>query len=136
MHFVIFTEISRPNLDIFPICACAIILLRAENVEVKMMIFFERYRKNRFRSIVQIKGEVRIILGKEVFYRLYEVRRSGARRYAINVSGGGESSAYYFGTEKLAAVEMFDVIVAGLVTPCSLKYVAEDFSGGRAKMLK
>ena len=68
MHFVIFTEISRPNLDIFPRNACAIILLRAENVEVKMMIFFERYRKNRFRSIVQIKGEVRIILGKEVLH--------------------------------------------------------------------
>lgn len=100
------------------------------------MILFEGYRKKRFRSIVQIKGVVRTVLGEEVFYSLYEVRRADARRYAINVSRGKESSSCYFGTERLAAIEIFYVIVEGAVTPCSLKYIAEDFSGRRAKMLK
>jgi hypothetical protein len=105
-------------------------------VEVKTMILFKQCRKNRYRRIVRIKGEVRSVLGKEVTYGFYEVRGAGGVRYAVSVSSGVESSAYYFGTERLAAEEMFDVIVEGLVTPCSLKYIAEDFSGGRAKMLK
>lgn len=100
------------------------------------MIFFKKCRKSRHRSIARIRSEVRIVLGKEVRYGFYEVRGAGGVRYAVSVSCGVENSAYYFGAERLAAAEMFDVIVAGLVTPCSLKYIAEDFSGGRAKMLK
>ena len=100
------------------------------------MIFFKQHRKSRRRSIVRIRNEVRVVLGKEVTYGFYEVRGAGGVRYAVGVSCGAEKSAYYFGAVRLAAEEMFDVIVEGLVTPCSLKYIAEDFSGGRAKMLK
>lgn len=108
----------------------------ANFVEVNVMFLFGDPRKRKFRSSVQIKGEVRTVLGKDVFYRLYEVRRAGFKSYAINISAAGESQTCSFGTDKRAAVEMFVLIVEGTVTPCSLKYIAEDFRGGRAKMLK
>ncbi len=100
------------------------------------MLFCSGERKSRFKTFVQIRGDVRQILGKDVFYRLYEVHRAGFKSYAINISGCGENKTYSFGMDKKAAIEIFDVIVDGAVTPCSLKYIAEDFGGGRAKMLK
>ena len=56
------------------------------------MLIYEEMRKSGFTSIVQIKGDVRTVLGKDVFYRFYEVRRAGFRTYAINVSCGLESA--------------------------------------------
>ena len=94
------------------------------------MLIYEEMRKSGFTSIVQIKGDVRTVLGKDVFYRFYEVRRAGFRTYAINVSCGLESEMYSFGSDRAAAAAIYEQIVEGTLTPCTLKDVAEDFNGG------
>lgn len=100
------------------------------------MFVSEEVRKNGFRSIVQIKGDVRSVLGEEVFYRLYEVRRAGMKSYAINVACGVDNEIFSFGTNRIAAVEIYRKIVEYTVTPCTLKDIADDFStasGGKKR---
>ena len=83
--------------------------------------------KRKWHSKVQIKGEVKTILGEDVYYRLYEMKCPCIKRYFINISKGRESVTCDFGKDKNAAADAFKKIVEFTVTPCTLKYVSEDF---------
>ena len=91
------------------------------------MIFTDISNRNGFKSIVQIRGDVRCVLGEEVYYRLYEIKRAGIRSYAINVSCKTENEIYSFGCDRVAVIELYSKIVKYSVTPCTLKDIAEDY---------
>lgn len=77
---------------------------------------------------IQIQGDVQCILGEEVYYRLYQVKCPCVKRYFINVSNGKESATCDFGKDKNAATVAYKKIVAFSVTPCTLRYIADDFN--------
>ncbi len=76
----------------------------------------------------QLRGDVLNILGDEIYYRLYYVRRGGCRRYIINITSGKESASCSFGRDKTEAVCAYEEIVKNTVTPCTLRDIAEDFA--------
>ena len=88
----------------------------------------EEMIKGGMRTIVQIRGDIKTVLGEEVFYRLYEIRRGAFKSYAINVSCGSENEMYTFGNERRSAIETYQTIVEGEVTPCTLCDIAHDFN--------
>ena len=86
-----------------------------------------RVNKTNFRK-VQRREDIINILGDEICYRLYPVRRSGIRLYAINITSGKDSVSRTFGRDKRRANEMYEKIVRNTVTPCSLADIADDFA--------
>lgn len=93
---------------------------------IKMKLFDLAIRED-CRSIVQIKGDLRCVLGEDVYYRLYEIRRGPVKTYAINVSCGRESEIFSFGSDRLEVLTIYRKIVRGAVTPTTLKDIAEDY---------
>ena len=91
------------------------------------MKLFEFTKSNECRSIIQIKGDVNSVLGEDVYYRLYEVRRGAIKTYAINICCGPESEICSFGSDRAAVFAIYRKIVRGAVTPSTLKEIAEDF---------
>lgn len=77
---------------------------------------------------VQLKGDAIHVLDNEIYYKLYVIRRGGARLYAINVTAGKESSTCCFGKDRQSAMDIYSTIVENSVTPCTLCDIAEDFS--------
>lgn len=77
---------------------------------------------------VQLEKDIINISGDEIYYRLFWVRSSGARYYAINVTRGKESSSCRFGNDKSSAYAIYNKIVKNTVTPCTLCDIAEDFA--------
>lgn len=67
------------------------------------------------------------IHGRDVCYRLFEVRRSGAKSYAVNVSFGGENVSRGLGYGKRSAVALFNMLVDGAVTPATLGDIVDDW---------
>jgi hypothetical protein len=61
-------------------------------------------------------------------YKLYLLRCHGGRRYEIRISYGGEAKACTFGKKYKHARRAFKMICRGLVTPCTLEYLAMDMA--------
>ncbi len=87
---------------------------------------------NRTASITQrktqLRGDVLNILGEEIYYRLYAIRRGTCCCYSVNITSGKESSTCSFGKDKGEAFRIYDKIVSNTVTPCSLRDIADDFN--------
>ena len=77
---------------------------------------------------IQLRGDIINIIGDEIYYRLYLIRRAGIRFYAINITSAKESVSRTFGRDKRKAYEIYEKIVRNTVTPCSLADIAEDFA--------
>lgn len=75
-----------------------------------------------------IRKNYKDVLGSKVYYRLYRIHRIESCFYLINVTYCNESCSWHFGKNKLDAFKMFNKIVKNSVTPCTLKYIAQDFS--------
>jgi len=78
-------------------------------------------------KVFKIKETCGEVLGNKVYYRLYCVRRIDRCYYMINVAYCNENSSWCFGKNKQAALRMYNKIVKNSVTPCTLKYIAQDY---------
>lgn len=85
------------------------------------------------RIVSQQRGDILNILGEEIYYRLYVIRRAGKRRYAINITCGKECATCDFGRDRQQATEIYEMIVRNTVTPCALRDIAEDFAKQKAR---
>ena len=71
-------------------------------------------------------GSVSAPAAGEVCYRLLMIGRGTSRVFAVSVSLGSEREIAFFGRDGSAALAAFRKIAAGCVTPCTLRYIAED----------
>lgn len=83
------------------------------------------------RGAVGIRRNTAKVLGREVKYRLYVLKRPCACFYGIEVSDGKEMRSRLFGKEKNAVLDIYKRIVASAVTPCTLDDIADDFAAER-----
>lgn len=73
-----------------------------------------------------IKQDSSCVLEYEVTYRLYQLRKSGSLVYRI-YAGYRRDRVYCFaGNNRSAAQEIFDTVVRGCVTPCTLQCIIDD----------
>ncbi len=85
-------------------------------------------------KLFQLREDIRIVLGEKAHYALYVIKRGGVKTYAVNISYGADSESALFGTRRLAALAAYRKTVAHLVTPCTLRDVAEDLDAGKCKI--
>lgn len=80
-----------------------------------------------FRGVIQMRGDSRKVLGREIKYKLYAIRRP-CTCYAIEVISGNERRVRCFGKNKHAALDIYRKIIDCSVTPCTLDDIADDFT--------
>ena len=66
------------------------------------------------------------LLGEKVCYRLYEGRFAGSRYY-VEVTYREERAAAYLGEDGAKARCLYDLLVSGTVTPCTLEAIVADY---------
>ncbi len=66
------------------------------------------------------------VLGADVNYRLYQMRRRGEVAYQIYAGYGRERVYCCAGGERNMAESIFAAVVKGSVTPCTLACIVED----------
>ena len=66
------------------------------------------------------------LLGESVRYRLYEGRFAGCRYY-VEVTYREERAAAYLGEDKGRAQRLYELLVKGTVTPCTLESIVVDY---------
>lgn len=84
-------------------------------------------KKLKLHGAIQMRGGSRNLLGREVKYKLYAIRRP-CTCYAIEVVSGNERCVRCFGKDKHAVLDIYKKIVACSVTPCTLDDIADDFA--------
>lgn len=72
-----------------------------------------------------IKEDVQIIIGKQVFYRLYEYRGADLW-YEVEIELTGERENASLGSDLTRAADIYKALFLGEVTPCTLKNIIED----------
>ena len=72
-----------------------------------------------------IKEDVQTIIGKQVFYRLYEYRDADLR-YEMEIELTGERENASLGSDLTRAPDIYKALFLGEVTPCTLKNIIED----------
>ncbi len=72
-----------------------------------------------------IKEDVQIIIGKQVFYRLYEYRGADLW-YEVEIELTGERETASLGSDLTRATDIYKALFLGEVTPCTLKNIIED----------
>lgn len=68
------------------------------------------------------------LCGKRIVYRLYQVKFEDTVRYVVFVEYENEAEVCFAGADRKCAEELFGIVCANDVTPCSLCDIAEDFS--------
>lgn len=81
----------------------------------------ERYR------IMRMKKDLAIYSRGIILYELIEVRKYENRRFAISATCCGERCSCWFGNSKKDALIIYEKIVKGRVTPCTLNDIADDY---------
>lgn len=66
------------------------------------------------------------LLCEEIRYRLCECRFAGCRYY-VEVRYREERAAAYVGEDKEKALRLYEMLVKGTVTPCTLEAIVADF---------
>lgn len=72
-----------------------------------------------------IKEDVQTIIGKQVFYRLYEYHGADLR-YEMEIELTGERENASLGSDLTRATDIYKALFLGEVTPCTLKNIIED----------
>ena len=72
-----------------------------------------------------LREEKRTVAGRAAVYRLC-VCCFSVPQYAVEVIFGEERSAAYLGEDKKASAGLFELLVCGEVTPCTLRDIVED----------
>lgn len=92
-----------------------------------------KMKKLIFRAAELIRRDRAKVLGREVRYKLYALKRPCACFYVIEVGDGKERYARCFGKEKNAAIDIYKKIVRCAATPCTLDDIADDFAEAQRK---
>ena len=79
-------------------------------------------------GIREIRKEYTEVEGANIEYTLFSIGGLLRRVYAIEIKRFDEKNTSFFGTDKKRAEDIFRMIVANTVTPCTLEDIAEDMA--------
>ncbi len=77
-------------------------------------------------TLVLLREDHANVAGDVARYRLYEGCFASSQYY-VEVTFAGERSAAYLGEDGTRAIDAYEAILDGTVTPCTLQAITEDF---------